>query len=306
MLTLSAHPSCGTGDPASPLAHSLDSGHSLAHATLKTDTAIAAHVEALRSEEPAAGVKAAKALARLGPRAAEAPDVLDALLYRLGDEDKNLARWAATALGAMGPGVVPALCQVLSEADQEPRARPRAAAALQQLGAEAAPAVEPLTRLLHAPDDESRLAALGALGAIGPAAQEAVPALVEGLKKGSPVERQAAIRALERIGPGAAAALPALIGLLQETEVDLLTRCAAAQALGELAAAAGGSAPAAKALAAALEDPSEDLRWYAAIALKLLGASAKSALPALRSAAAGEDGNLRVQAEAAIEAITGG
>ena len=278
----------------------------MAHATLKTDTAIAAHVEALRTDDAAAGVKAAKALARLGPRAAGAPEVMDALLYRLGDEDKNLARWVATALGALGPAAVPALCQVLSDPEEEARARPRAAAALQQLGAEAAPAVEPLTRLLSAKDDETRLAGIGALGAIGPAAAPAVPVLGKRLKGAGPLERQAIIRALERIGAGAAAAIPALVELRRSPDADLLTRCAAAQALGELAQGTPSPKEATAALAAALKDPSEDLRWYAAIALKLLGASAASALPALRSAAAGEDGNLRVQAEAAIQAITQG
>jgi HEAT repeat protein len=97
---------------------------------------VAAHVEALRSEDAAAGVKAAKALTRLGPRALEAQE---ALLARLADPDKALGRWVATALGALGPAAVPALCQVLSSPDEPAHAR--AALALQQLGPEAAPAV---------------------------------------------------------------------------------------------------------------------------------------------------------------------
>jgi HEAT repeat protein len=280
----------------------------LAHASsLKTDHAIAAHVEALRAEDAAAGVKAAKALARLGPRAAEAPEVLDALLYRLADEDKNLARWAGTALGSLGPAAVPPLCQVLSAPDTEAHVLPRAAAALQQLGAEAAPAVLPLTGLLRAAEAETRLAGVGALGAIGPAAATAVPALVALLEDAAPVQRQAVIRALERIGPAAAAALPALIALLGDGNVDLLTRCAAAQALGELSAGGAGDVrKATAALAAALEDPSEDLRWYAAIALQLRATGAWRARPARRRAAAGNDDSLRVQAEAAIDAITQG
>jgi HEAT repeat protein len=86
---------------------------------------------------------------------------------------------AADALGRIGTPAVPALIEVLQNAD--PEARLKAIEVLGRMGDDAKDAVPELTRLLDDPDPRVRKAAARTVGHIGPAAQDAVPALMQTL-----------------------------------------------------------------------------------------------------------------------------
>ncbi len=97
---------------------------------------------ALRADEAGARAAAAKALGRLGPKAAEA---VEGLRCVLGDDDPLVRAMAASALGKIGPA--------------------------------AAAAAADLAGLLEDPAPPVRFWACDALGRLGPAAHVALPAL---------------------------------------------------------------------------------------------------------------------------------
>src|SRR6202040_1181511 len=106
--------------------------------------------------------------------------------------------------------------------------RALAAAALAEIGPEAAPAIDGLLALLMGSDAEPRKQAAIALGRIGSAARVAVPALLDAKEALGDI----AEKALKKIGPLAPADLPALTGRLDNAK-DMY-RVLAAKGLGAL------------------------------------------------------------------------
>jgi HEAT repeat protein len=124
------------------------------------------------------------------------------------DEDKELSRQAASALGLIGPPAASA-AKPLSQAVQSLslEVRDHAVDALGRIGPGAAPAVPIIVAELDLPPDHInylplvpfRRVAARSLGRIGPAAQTAVPVLGRALKNEDPVYRVEAALALWRI-----------------------------------------------------------------------------------------------------------
>jgi HEAT repeat protein len=124
------------------------------------------------------------------------------------DEDKEISRQAASALGLIGPPAVVAV-EPLTRAVQSPslEVRDHAVDALGRIGPEAAAAVPVLVAEMDLPADHINYAPLAAfrreaarsLGRMGPAAQAAVPVLGRALKNEDRVYRVEAALALWRI-----------------------------------------------------------------------------------------------------------
>lgn len=173
----------------------------------------------------------------------------------LADSDPAVILPALHTLADMGDDAVP----VLIEALKVPGARYWAAVALAEIGAEAAPAAEQLTKLAKEGEPEERMQAMLALAAIGPPAVSAAPVLVEALSSDDGSLRFAAVFAL---------------GSLRAEEADAVLRKAAADPDDFLAEVA------AWALAKIHPDDAE-IREQA---LKKLRAGLTSELPKVRAA----------------------
>jgi HEAT repeat protein len=170
--------------------------------------------------------------------------------------------------------------------DQGKESCRRAAAALGQIGPEAAAAVPLLIQALQSPSPEVRQFAVDALGRIGPEARQAVAPIVAevDLPPGHVNYaalagfRRLAARALGRIGPEAQPAVPVLEKALQNE--DAVYRVEAALALWRI-----GRHPRAIEVLTVLVAKNDPVGPYeAAMALGELGAAAEPALPDLVAA----------------------
>jgi HEAT repeat protein len=134
------------------------------------------------------------------------------------DEDSNIRRMAAFALGTMGAKASLAIDHLIPMlADVEEQTRISAEKALAQIGA---PAVRPLISILSSNSEDQRKHAIVALGDIGPAAAEAVPALCERLGDSSWVAAKVLVT-LAKIGPSAASAISAVAPLIERDDYDV-------------------------------------------------------------------------------------
>ncbi len=100
----------------------------------------------------------------------------------------DLPRSAAGSLAQIGPAAIPALKEAL--VDDNPQVRRQAAQALGKMGPDAAPAVSELTHALSDADPTVREAAAQALGKIGPAAAPAISELIKVLEEPAPVIKE--------------------------------------------------------------------------------------------------------------------
>jgi HEAT repeat protein len=203
----------------------------------------------------------ASELGRLGPPRQAARKLSVYLRFsRLFPGEREFRETATSYLGqAGGKEAVPALVGTLKDSDMG--VRRYAALALGRIGPGACEAVPALAVALRDSDGDVRYAAAGALGRIGPAASEAVPALAVALKDSDVAVRRSAAESLGQIGPGAGEAVPALVEALKDPDVPV--HACAARALGEIGP---GAAEAIPALRAALADPNRDKSVFAAAA----------------------------------------
>ena len=189
---------------------------------------------------------------------------------------------SATALGlmlltgwALWPTVKRALLvKDLTSQEASPMARVRALEGLAQMGTAAVPE---LRRALKSQDDHVRGAAANALGRMGPRAAEAAPDLIAATDDEDDGVRLDALHALGRIGPGATSALPVLIDLLTSSDERFRD-----EAIKSLDLITGNTAPL---LGKLLEHEDPEIRGWAIEKLRVLGARAQPAVPALRRAA---------------------
>ena len=255
-------------------------------------------IEALKDDDNEVRRNAASALGRIGP-AAEA--AVPALIEALKDDDNEVRRNAAFALGRIGPAAeaaVPALIEALKDEDSD--VQRRAAFALGRIGPAAEAAVPALIEALKDEDSDVQRRAASALGRIGLAAEAAVPALIEALKDGDRDVRRSAADALGRIGPAAEAAVPALIEALKDE--DSWFRNSAAFALGRIGPAAEAAVPA---LIEALKDDNDALGGIA-FALGRIGPAAEATVPALIEALKDDDIDVRSSAADTLQVIANG
>jgi HEAT repeat protein len=224
------------------------------------------------------------------------------LMHLLEDKDRqygdrlfHVREYAAIALGKIGRRArpaVPLLMRALQ--DENDRVREAAAGALGGIGPQARAAAAPLGLLVRSDESVSETAA-EALGKLGPGARAAIADLrrvarpwkvanrIKGLKDTKQSLRVAACRALWRIEQKAEHALP---GLLETLEVQEVWSPFGPRSYLRLDAA--------------------DLRRQAAEVLGSVGASARAAIPALRTLAEKDEFlTIREAALAAMKEIEG-
>ena len=230
-----------------------------------TKTDVAAAVEALKTDDPNARMKAANELGFMQTDAAEA---VPALVAALEDSYEPMRRNAIYALGAIGKPAVEPLIDAL-DAEKE------------------AFEMEPI---LHICDPAHGLAAIGA---------SAVPALITALEDDRENVRASAAYALGEIGPVAAEAVDGLIGLLTDESEEV--RRHATSALGMIKVPVLKTVPA---LVKVLEDREDtDLAFFAAQALTRIGPDATEAVPALGEALMSESAYVRGFSSEALSRI---
>lgn len=297
---------------------------------MTADDPLPALVRALRGQNPAERVRAAKDLGRLGWLAR---DAMPALVAALDDDDGKVREAAANAIGLMGPEALPTLIEMLRHDDKY--VRRHAVWALGKLGPLAKSALRDLCTALKDPDPRAASGAAQSLGSLGADGADAVPALAEAMRGTNIVLCRLASKALSQIG---GPALATLIAHLQHA--DPFVRGESALAIGWIGAAARSAVPF---LARVVRGPESDLtrtppplantlfdrpgasdtltppqipegdsgsadvncRVFAAQALGRIGAAAAAALPDLRDAARGGPQSVRDAAQQAIRLIQG-
>jgi len=180
------------------------------------------------------------------------------------------------------------------------------AGVLGRIGPAAAPAGEALSPLVADKDEQTAQAAILALAGIGPQSKQAIPVLIDALGSGSSPNACAAAYALGRIGPEAVSAQQALNGLLSGGDRDLAL--VSAWALVQICPASPDLA--AKLLPVLTTGLGADrlplARRGAAEALGQLGAAAKAAVPALQKTLDDDDPSVRAAVGKALEQIQAG
>jgi HEAT repeat protein len=266
--------------------------------------------EALRDESGLVRVRAAGAILRIisdhraaGPALVEAlaspaadvrraaidaiAGVLDACSppSKAGTRSPEEVREVLARFGPASARVVPALAAALEDRDPATRA-----AAAELLGALGAPARESAPALIAALGDREaavRATVASALGQAGAGVRAVVPALLKALKDPDPGVRGGAEQSLrdrfrfarDPVGedPDARDDVPALVAGLGDG--DARVRAVAAYNLWQIGRPRAAAAT--PALAAALEDPNESVRLYAAAALVVQEPENRAALAAL-------------------------
>ncbi len=193
---------------------------------------------------------------------------------------------AAEGPATFGGKTVEQWAQILSQhvegpSDEDKEISRQAASALGLIGPPSAPAVEPLTRAIQSPSLEVRDHAVDALGRIGSAAAAAVPTIIAEMDlpphhiNYAPLAafRREAARSLGRIGPAAKAAVP-LLGRALKNE-DLGYRIQAALALWRILQ----QPQAIDFLAAMIDSDHPEIAYDALMALGQIGPAAQRVLP---------------------------
>ncbi len=211
-------------------------------------------------------------IARLGSTAASA---IPALVELLGDEQEAVGLSAAYALAHIGVAGRDALLSALRDDDGENVDDARCF-------------------IDEGQKSELEMVARNATHGLIAAGVDAGPALIECVRDAGPRVRKYACFALGELDTDAPEVVEALIA--GSTDDDPAVRLNAVEALGLKA----GSPAGATALAAALSDPDDEVRFNASLALARLGPAAAPALPALVDAL--RDGN-RYTAGYAVEAL---
>jgi len=167
-------------------------------------------MDALLTGDSHVRAAAAKALVELKPpRELVAPRLKEVFAKASPEVTDDLI----VAAAGVGPEVVPRL--ILALEDDELRGV--ALKTMIRMGAIAAPAVEPLIRIVNESKDPETIAeAQFALGRIGPESAPAIDALIANLKAEDMLVRRSATYALGKIGPKAEAAVDAIKDNLNE------------------------------------------------------------------------------------------
>lgn len=262
------------------------------------NAAIPTLVRALGSPNADVREGAASALQNRDPRSLGGAKVGPALVQALNLEDPKIRRWAAGALGRVGPDgrvAVQALANRLN--DPDPAVRTSVVKALGAIGADAGTAAARLAEVLGDPRANRHEVAL-ALGRIGPRADVAVPALSQTLKDPDPLLRGYSAWALGQIGPSASNSVSDLRQALGDS--DAFVRLWAASGLIKV-----GSEPSTPLtmLMDGLKDPDWSIRAAAADRLGETGPSARASVPALTVALRDAVPLVRDAAKAAIAKI---
>lgn len=240
---------------------------------------IAEWVAQLTDADPRVRLEAAEALGRFGP---DAEAAIEPLVQRFYDPEELVRNAAGDSLEQIGPASVPALRQlVLREGSTHGR---------------------------HDPGARSQRLAVALLGRLTPVTEEAV-ALAADVCRDRAVHdlvRHDACLSLAALGAQEARVrqqtIETLLQVFQETDADPSLRTELIYAFGRL----GPEPPVVTTLARALQEHELFVRRAAAGTLAQFGASARAALPALRTALSDADPEVKASVQRAIEQMAGG
>lgn len=157
--------------------------------------------------------------------------VVHALIKALDDQNVDVRKSAAEALGKIGrdaKDAVPALIKALDE--ENVGVRLSVVEALGNIGRDAKDAVPPLINTLSDKDMSVSCEAAEALGKIGRDAKDAVPVLIKVLGERGPEARRGAVYALGQVGAVTPDVVPALRRALSDLSEKVQTRAAIALA----------------------------------------------------------------------------
>jgi HEAT repeat protein len=279
---------------------------------------------ALQDEDAKVRAAAASIFTNLGPAADEAvPALLEAMFH---DKDRRVRCSAANSLARVGERPIPHLVKALQDEDAD--IRRRAASAIGAHDPKRKDLIPALLALAHDEDPGVRCSVLGSLKELDSGNPQVFSALLEGLADPVPDVRRGCAYLFWEIGWNAAPATKALIALLQDKDagvrretlnalvkigsltheqVPLLMaflqdddsgmRSDAAKALEQIGP---GAKAAVESLRRALKDPHRSVRWWAATALGGIGPDAKSAIPDLLNALKDDESLVRRCAKEAL------
>jgi len=281
--------------------------HALGNIRSQPGKVVPALTGLLTSDSPIVRAHAAISLGDFGP---EAKSAVPALTKLLADPELNVKLDAATALGAVGPDAASAVPELTSAMQEGPVALTlTSASALASIGDASVPA---LNKLLQ-DNSPLKLLAVNILGEIGASAKSSVPEMLKLLNSADPEVKDTVITSLGEMGPAAKAAEPQLLEILKNSKGK--TRNSAVYALSKIESQKAitlikeyAATPsdderfqlvcawalvrdnphdpetvkaALPGLTKALTDERPLIRREAANAISLMGAQAKSAVPAL-------------------------
>jgi HEAT repeat protein len=233
----------------------------------------------IRLDSPDAPVWVAEACVRLGDG-----EALDKLARHLDDEDADSRTAAGAALVAVGEAAIPVLRGSL--ASDSPSVRAAAATALAELHDQGAK--DALLRLLS---DESPAVVRAAADAL---AQMRFPDAVEPLAKALAQAGEARLSVAKALGSYGEGASSQVIELLKSKDPQTVQAALMAAREGEMTAAV-------PAVTALLTSADTDIARAAATALGIIGD--RSAVPALRQAAVGDNPRVAFAAKASLRTL---
>lgn len=303
----------------------------------EAEEAGAALIDALKDEDKEVRIHAAVSLVEINGQAAR--EVLPTLMEAL--EEQFLSRYAAEALGKMGPAAkeaVPALIRALKHESHDTRSRaaealekigtPEAQQALKTLsekgdlggilpsqkdpmvtreGVRSAITLREIPKLLQELGDRHPMVRSVAVYRLRDAPKEAAGEVVPALMKvfqtdPAPWIRISAAVSLANLGTSSQEAIPPLVQMLKDEEKDI--RAMAAYVLGEIALSATAKEKVVPALVETLRDEDRVVRESAAKALEKLGPTAQEGVVTLFiQVLQSEDKSSRRKAARALEAI---
>jgi HEAT repeat protein len=258
---------------------------------LKESERIGLRIRLMKDPNPGIRQAAAYSLQEFGPRAEPA---LPALIDLLADPEQDVCYRAGLTLWTIGPASVP----LLSKALQSPNANLRANAALRiwKFQESSEDILQALIGLLKDDSPLVRTHTLAAIRCLGPRARRAVPAIIAGLDdpeadQDKRTVRGEAIMALVEIGGEISAAVPGLVKAVKDKDTNVQIQ--ALKALGGLALK---DERVTDALIWAVDKNLEThVRAEAALAIGMIGPSAKKAIPTLREILKDPDAPLVMQ-----------
>ena len=261
--------------------------------------AIPALIKTVQDEVPAVRAQAAIALVSIDKTNL---DIIAPLISLIGDahgpvEGQPVWLIAARALIQIGEPTVPALVDVIEQADMQ-QTRRQAAATIVQLGPQAASAVPQLIELASDENNDHRWSAIYAMTGIGPGAASAIPVLLARLDDRDYQVQSVACRALGGIGPAAAKTIPQLIDRLENGVAGV--RVSAALALGQI-----GNEKSVTALGNALNDKMHLVSETAMIALGEIGPPSAPIAPVIVEMVDNGKMRERIRAAATVWQMTG-